>query len=167
MCRQFSRPITSISLSPMSEMRTITILTTYGLRDDWGGLRRLSLNSTKKCWIVPAALEGSWPDVGLLPCCWLQLKEVVSSSGVTPPRFACTGTSDEQTCPGSERRPYAHGVNPRVPLSLASHLEPFRHEWIYRIAPMIIETHKPYHDENVGTQLAGRATVGAYCLIFR
>ena len=36
--------------------------------------------------------------------------------------FACTATSDEQTRPGNEPRPTAHGVNPRVPLGLESHL---------------------------------------------
>ena len=54
--------------------------------------------------------------------------------------FACTGTSDEQTRPGSEPYPSARGANPRVPLGLTSHLGPVRHEWLYRIAPRIIDT---------------------------
>ena len=29
------------------------------------------------------------------------------------------------------------------------------HAWLYRIAPRIIDTHKPYHDNNVGTLSAG------------
>ena len=41
--------------------------------------------------------------------------------------FACTGTSDEQTRPGSEPQSSAHGINPRVPLGLESPLGPFRH----------------------------------------
>ena len=44
---------------------------------------------------------------------------------------------------------------PRVPLGLESHFEPVRHESLYRIAPNIIETLKPYHDDNVVTQSAG------------
>ena len=28
-------------------------------------------------------------------------------------------------------------------------------EWLYRIAPKNTKTHKPYHDDNVGTQSAG------------
>ena len=28
--------------------------------------------------------------------------------------------------------------------------------WVYRIAPKIIEMLKPYHDDNMGTQSAGR-----------
>ena len=48
-----------------------------------------------------------------------------------------------------------HGVDPRVLLCLESHLGSVRHKWLYRIAPRIIETHKPYHDDNVGTQSAG------------
>ena len=48
-------------------------------------------------------------------------------------------------------------LTPHVPLGLKSHLGPVRHE--YSIAPSIIETHKPYHDDNVGTQSAGRLTL--------
>ena len=33
------------------------------------------------------------------------------------------------------------GVHPRVSLGLESHLGPVRHEWLYRIAPRIIERH--------------------------
>ena len=43
----------------------------------------------------------------------------------------------------------------RVRLGLESHFEPARHEWLYRIAPKIIETLKSYHGGNVGTQSAG------------
>ena len=50
--------------------------------------------------------------------------------------FACIGTSDEQTRPGSEPPPSVT-------------------EWLYRIARKIIERHKPYHNDNVGTQSAG------------
>ena len=64
------------------------------------------------------------------------------------PWFACKkGTSDEQTRPGK---------NPRVTLGLESHFGPVRHEWLYRIAPKIIETHKPYHDDNVGGKSVGK-----------
>ena len=49
-----------------------------------------------------------------------------------------------------------HGVNPRVPLGLESHLRLVRHEWLYRIAQRIIETHKLYHNDYVGSQLAGQ-----------
>ena len=56
--------------------------------------------------------------------------------------------SDEQTRPGSEPQPSAHGVNPRVPLGLESHLGRVRLEWLNRIASRIIETHKPYHDDD-------------------
>ena len=42
--------------------------------------------------------------------------------------------------------------NPRVPFGLESHFRPVRHEWLYYIAPKIIDTLKPYHDNNVGTQ---------------
>ena len=79
-------------------------------------------------------------------------KEAGLSSGVT--RFACTVTSDEQTRSGSKHRPPAHGVSPCVPFGLESHFGPVWHEWLYGIAPKIIETLKPYHDDNVGTQLA-------------
>ena len=34
-----------------------------------------------------------------------------------------------------------------------SHLGPVRHEWLYRIVPRIINTHKPYHDDNVGNSV--------------
>ena len=47
------------------------------------------------------------------------------------------------------------GVNPRVPFGLFSDFGPVRYEWLYRIAPRILETHKPYHYVNMGTQLAG------------
>ena len=47
----------------------------------------------------------------------------------------------------------AHGV--RVPLGLESCFGRVRHKWLYRIAPRIIETHKAYHDDNVGTLSAG------------
>ena len=47
------------------------------------------------------------------------------------------------------------GVNPRVPLGLEPQFGPVRHEWLYRIAPKIVETLKPYHDNNVRTQSAG------------
>ena len=53
------------------------------------------------------------------------------------------------------------GVNPRVTLGLESHFRPIRYEWVYRIAPKIIETLKPYHDDNLGTQLAG-AEIGLW-----
>ena len=53
----------------------------------------------------------------------------------------------------------AHGVNPRVSLGRESHFGPVRYEWLYRIAPKIIEMLKSYHDDNVGTQLAGNDTV--------
>ena len=56
----------------------------------------------------------------------------------------------------SRRVPEARlGVNPRVPLGPESHFGPVRHEWFYRIAPKIIETLKPYHDDYMGTQSAG------------
>ena len=55
-----------------------------------------------------------------------------------------------------EPRPSAHGVNPRGPFGLESHLRLVRHQWLYRIAPSINQTHKPYHDDNVGTQSAGK-----------
>ena len=48
--------------------------------------------------------------------------------------------------PGSESPPPAYGVNLRVLLGLESHFEPVRYEWLYRIAPKIIETLQPYHD---------------------
>ena len=38
---------------------------------------------------------------------------------------------------------------------LESHLGPVRHECLYRIAIRIIDTHKSYLDDNVGTQSAG------------
>ena len=63
--------------------------------------------------------------------------------------------SDEQTRPGSEPPRSARGVNPRIPLGLTSHRGPIRHEWLYRIAPRITDTYKPYHDDNLGTQSAG------------
>ena len=47
------------------------------------------------------------------------------------------------------------GLNPRGTLGLESHLGPVRRWWLYCIGPRIIETHKPYHDDNVGTQSAG------------
>ena len=59
---------------------------------------------------------------------------------------AYTDTSDEQTRPGSEPLTSARGV---------IHLGPVRHEWLYRIAPRITDIHKPYHNDNVGTQSAG------------
>ena len=34
------------------------------------------------------------------------------------------------------------------------------HEWLYRITPRIIETRKPYHDGNMGTQSAGERMAG-------
>ena len=77
-----------------------------------------------------------------------------SSSGVTRLWFACTGASDEQMRPGREPLTSTRGVNTRVLFGLESHLGPVRHEWFYRIAPKIIETHKPSHDDNVGTQSA-------------
>ena len=43
-------------------------------------------------------------------------------------------------------------VNLGVPLGLESHFGPLRHEWLYRITSIIIETLKPYQDNNVGTQ---------------
>ena len=53
-----------------------------------------------------------------------------------------TVTSDNQTRPGSDPRPPAHGVNPRgVPLGLEFHFGPY-HEILYRITPEIIETLK-------------------------
>ena len=58
----------------------------------------------------------------------------------------------------SEPRPPAHGANPRVPLGLESHFGPVRREWLHRIAPKIIETVKVYHDDNVGTQSAGKGS---------
>ena len=71
---------------------------------------------------------------------------------------ACTGTSDEQTRPGSEPPSSTRGVNYCVLLGVESHLGPVRYEWLYRIAPQIIETLKLYHDDNVGTQSAGFCT---------
>ena len=77
-------------------------------------------------------------------------------SELSRPRFACTVMSDEQMRTGSKLRPpVAHGVNPRVLLGLESHFGPATREWLYRIAPKIFETHKLYHDNNVGTQSAG------------
>ena len=64
-----------------------------------------------------------------------------------------TPTADRRAL---EANPSAHVVNPCVTLGLESHLEPVRHERLYRIALRIIETHKPYHDDNVGTQSAER-----------
>ena len=49
-------------------------------------------------------------------------------------------------------RPPAHGVNPRVALGLVSH---FGMGGSTCIAPKIIETLKPSHDDNVGTQSTG------------
>ena len=66
---------------------------------------------------------------------------------------ASTVTSDEPT--RSWSKPPAHGVNHRVPLGLESHFGPVRHEGLYRIALRIIDTHKPYHDDNVGVHSAG------------
>ena len=56
-------------------------------------------------------------------------------------------------------RPSARGVSPRVPLGQESHFRPVRQgraSRFYRIAPKIIETLKPHHDDNVGTQSAGK-----------
>ena len=69
--------------------------------------------------------------------------------------FTCTSTSDEQMRPGSEPRPSAHGVNPRVHLVLESHFGPVWHEWLYLHSQKITEKLKAYHDDNVGTQSAG------------
>ena len=81
-------------------------------------------------------------------------KEVGSSSVLRRRRFTFTVTSDEQTRLRSEPQLPAHGVNRRVPLGLESHFGPVRHEWLYRIAPKITETFKPYHDENAKAQEA-------------
>ena len=78
--------------------------------------------------------------------------------------FACTVTFDEQTRPGSEPHSLAHDLNPRVPLGLESHFRPGRHEWFYRLAPKIIETIKPYHDDNVGTQSAEDSAAPTFAL---
>ena len=37
---------------------------------------------------------------------------------------------------------------------MESHFGPVWYQWLYRIAPKIIEMLKPYHDDNVGTQSA-------------
>ena len=55
-----------------------------------------------------------------------------------------------------EARPPGHGVNPRVPLGLESHFGLVRHfVRLYRIAPKITDTLKPYHDYKVGTSSQG------------
>ena len=43
------------------------------------------------------------------------------------------------------------------PLGLDSYLGPVNLEWLYHIAPRIIDAHKPYHDDNLGTQSAGES----------
>ena len=58
------------------------------------------------------------------------LKEVGPLPELRRQWFACTGMSDEQTCPGSEPPMSARGVNPRVPFGLTSHLRPVKHEWL-------------------------------------
>ena len=78
-------------------------------------------------------------------------------------RFTCTVTSDEKTRSGSEPRPPAHGVNPRVPLG-ESHFGPVRHEWLHRIAPKIIETLNSYHDDNVETQSGAGSWMRPNCI---
>ena len=58
-----------------------------------------------------------------------------------------------------------NAINPNAPLGLESHFGPVRHEWLYRIAPKIIETFKPYHDDNVGTQSAGILSTFGSCAL--
>ena len=66
---------------------------------------------------------------------------------------------------GSKLEPSARGLSPRVPLGLESYLGPVRHVWLYRIAPRNMETHKPYHDDNVGTQSAGFVSSHTCCIV--
>ena len=106
--------------------------------------------------------SDSWPDIALpilLTPAWPFVLNGGSSSEGMPSLVRCTDTSDEQTRPGSEPRPLGYGANPCVPLALESHFEPITHEWLYRIAPKIIETHKPYHDDNVERDTDGRVPV--------
>ena len=81
-------------------------------------------------------------------------KEVGSSSGVTPSLVRLhmhvwwADASRKQTSTPVRRKPPClawSGVSPPVPARL---------EWLSRIAPRIIDTHKAYHDDNVGTQSA-------------
>ena len=120
----------------------------------------LSQQGKSSVWRIPPTVE-TWAEdsVRLLltknPACscnypWCQVQGIsfewfprlwqtfVPISG--PSRVADTSTSNEQTRPGSEPQPSAHGVNPRVPLGMASHFGPVRHEGLYRIAPRMIDT---------------------------
>ena len=59
--------------------------------------------------------------------------------------------------------PSARGVNPCVPLGLASHLGPVRHEWLYHIAPRIIDTQALPRRQRGDT--VGRGSMSVYVLL--
>ena len=63
--------------------------------------------------------KGEGPDLGCLRLS-LFLKRWVPLPELHRLWFACTGASDEQTRPGSEPWPSAHGLNPRHYLRLRS-----------------------------------------------
>ena len=90
-------------------------------------------------WTVPAALADSWPDIGPLPCCWVQLS-LFKRGGVILRSYDVTGWWVDASRKRNAGTP--SGVNPRGPLGLESDLGPVRDEWLY-------------HDDNVGTQSQG------------
>ena len=49
----------------------------------------------------------------------------------------------------------------QIPLGLESPFGLVRHEWLYGIAPKIIETLKPYYDDNVGYTVGREVSGGA------
>ena len=121
---------------------------------------RVSLEWIPRPWQTVGPISGPSPVDSSLAFC----KEIGSSWGVTPSLVRWhrhvwwTDASRKRTSRVRARR------KPSVSLGLVSHLGPVRHEWLYRIALRIIDIHKPYHDDNVGTQLAGNAMV-CYCIV--